>query len=158
MAQGGGLRSPGTVFFVCVCNLILTFCFSITASGFGSKYKYLFGHITMQIKLVAGNSAGTVTAYYVSNMPRARLSFCHCVFILILRRWIWFIRAGNAPSTCYCFNEMVDVSGQHYLLEDSFDTTEQICDRMSDYSVNFILLLFLLFVHSFRPTIRTMMS
>jgi hypothetical protein len=53
---------------------------------------------------------------------------------------------------------MVDVSGQHYLLEDSFDTTEQICDRMSDYSVNFILLLFLLFVHSFRPTIRTMMS
>jgi hypothetical protein len=89
VAQGGGLRSPGTVFCVCVCNLILMFCFSITASGFGSKYKYLFGHITMQIKLVAGNSAGTVTAYYVSNMPRARLSFCHCVL-----SWFYDVEYG----------------------------------------------------------------
>jgi hypothetical protein len=47
---------------------------------------------------------------------------------------------------------------EHYLLEDYFDTSEQICDRVSDYSVNFIFLLFLLFVHSFRLTIRTMMS
>lgn len=36
-----------------------------SGAGFASKHQYMFGLVSMKIKLVAGDSAGTVTAFYM---------------------------------------------------------------------------------------------
>ncbi|KAA0036052.1 xyloglucan endotransglucosylase/hydrolase protein 9-like [Cucumis melo var. makuwa] len=40
---------------------------SLSGCGYESKKKYLFGEATVQIKLVEGDSAGIVTAFYMSS-------------------------------------------------------------------------------------------
>lgn len=41
-----------------------------SAAGFASKTRYLFGRFTIQMKVHPGDSAGTVSTFYVSSLTR----------------------------------------------------------------------------------------
>lgn len=55
------------IFKFLVCCAFFQFFLFVLGCGFESKKKYLFGKASVQIKLVEGDSAGTVTAFYVMH-------------------------------------------------------------------------------------------
>lgn len=97
-----------------------------SGSGFQSKNEYLFGKIDMQLKLVPGNSAGTVTAYYVStslvcvnNLFKVFFSFFILIaYILITNKMILCLQLSSKGPTWdeIDYEFLGNVSGEPYIL------------------------------------------
>lgn len=70
-----------------------------SGSGFASKNKYLFGYFSTRIKLVPGDSSGTVTAFYLSTQQTSKHDEVDFEFL------------GNKPGKPHYLSTNVFVNG-----------------------------------------------
>lgn len=93
--------SPLLLLFYWLC-IIFTNLFSITlivfaAAGFASRTRYLFGRMSIQMKVHAGDSSGTVSTFYVST------STCLSLHYVDYAAWVtvwqpnlqWMLKTGQ---------------------------------------------------------------
>lgn len=73
-----------------------------SGAGFSSKNKYMFGKVTVQIKLVEGDSAGTVTAFYVSSSIFIIIFFNREGLVQLMKS-----STSNFPVGCLFFTKTV---------------------------------------------------
>lgn len=91
----------------------------LSGAGFSSKSRYLFGKATAGIKLVGGDSAGTVTAFYVitlSDFSRSRASKCEFVVGCL----IFFVIQMSSEGTNhdeFDFEFLGNTTGEPYLVQ-----------------------------------------
>lgn len=82
------------IFSTCIVNIITAgaHCRVIifTGTGFESKESYLFGYFSMSMKMVGGDSAGVVTAFYV----------CVCYITRLLITDIFIVSVLNLCHLC----------------------------------------------------------
>lgn len=90
-----------------------------SGSGFRSKNEYLFGRIDMQLKLVSGNSAGTVTAYYVSICLVHFFTFLNIARAFFLKLFILQLTSPHGQGQAHDeidFEFLGNVTGDPYTL------------------------------------------
>lgn len=87
-------------------------------TGFQSKGSYLFGHFSMHIKMVAGDSAGTVTAFYVSEVITQLFGTSSFKFLLKVVSFFFLqLSSQNSEHDEIDFEFLGNRTGQPYILQ-----------------------------------------
>ena len=116
-------------FYLCFCCFIpSTIDISVFAcAGFASKSTYIFGKANVQIKLVPGDSAGTVTAFYV-------IAICHTfnqIATHFLGSWLlWSWNDWIYTWLCRCIPKAISMTNLTLNFWGTLLASRTLCRRM----------------------------